>query len=231
MFIPIHDHNPLEQIRYQYMTVSIIAVTVVIFVVFQSGIVFDAQQASAISLGLIPAVLNDYVELPTEFAFLPEKATLFTYAFVHGDWMHLFGNMLFVWVFGDNVEDAVGHWKFLAFYLLSAAGGAVAHMLIAPASEVPLIGASGAVSGIVAAYLMLHPKVRIWVLVLGGIPLPISAMWVLGFWIAVQVINVLAADPGSEIAWWAHIGGLVTGAALIMVMRRPGVVLFDKTPG
>ncbi|MEZ5840400.1 MAG: rhomboid family intramembrane serine protease [Hyphomicrobiales bacterium] len=228
MFIPIHDGNPLRFVRFPIVTVTIIIVTSLIFVLFQSGIVINGMNASVLAFGVVPAVVNDIATLPDGLGFVPESATLFTYAFLHGDWMHLIGNMLFVWVFGDNVEDALGHLKFLVFYLLCAAGAAVTHILVMPASQAPLVGASGAAAGIIAAYLMLHPNVKVWILAMGRIPLRISAAWVLGAWIVFQVFNILIAGPDEEVAWWAHIGGLATGAALILVMRRRGVPLFDR---
>ncbi len=227
MFIPLHDHNALNRIRLPFVNWAIIAVTVLIYAVFQSGIVIDGNKTAAFGFGMIPAVVNDIRELPAGYELIPEWASYFTYAFVHGSWMHLAGNMLFVWVFGDNVEDAVGHVKYLIFYLLCAGGGGFAHALVDANSQAPLVGASGAVAGIVAAYLMLHPHVRVWVLVLMRFPLPLKAMWVLGAWAIWQVVQVvIAADDG--VAWWAHIGGLLTGAVLILIMRRRGVPLFDQ---
>ncbi|MEO1718790.1 MAG: rhomboid family intramembrane serine protease [Pseudomonadota bacterium] len=147
--------------------------------------------------------------------------------FFHGDLGHLLGNMLFLWVFGDNVEDAVGHIKFLLFYLLCGVAAAVTHTIITGDSPRPLIGASGAVAGVIAAYLMLHPRITVWVLAFKFIPLQINAALALGLWIALQVAMVLVPQVGP-VAWWAHIGGLVAGAVLILVMRRPGVPLFDR---
>jgi hypothetical protein len=132
----------------------------------------DFVNAAVLGLGFIPSVVNDIAELPPSLVLVPEDATYVTYSFLHGGLLHLGSNMLFLWVFGDNVEDAMGHIRFLIFYFACAAAGAFAHALLLPASENPLIGASGAVAGVVAAYLMLHPKVRVWVLVLGRIPLP-----------------------------------------------------------
>ena len=138
-----------------------------------------AVSASATSL---PCVF-DVAELPPKFVVVPEDLTYLTYAFLHADIFHLGGNMLFLWVFGDNVEDALGHFRFLLFYLLCAVGGALFHGIMAPQSEMPLIGASGAVAGIVAAYLILHPRVKIWVLAFGRIPLRIPAWISLAPWI------------------------------------------------
>jgi membrane associated rhomboid family serine protease len=158
---------------------------------------------------------------------VPEGYTLLTYMFLHGDILHLLSNMLFLWVFGDNVEDAMGHLKFIVFYLACGVAGGLAHSLALPTSKLPLIGASGAVAGVIGAYLILHPRVMVWVLAFRFIPLRISAAWVLGVWVATQLFMVLLGQP-DQVAWWAHIGGMVTGAILILFMRRPGVPLFDR---
>lgn len=227
MFIPLHDQNPLRHVLRPYVTWGLILANVLAFVVLQGAGLGEAVEAGAFSFGLIPSVLFDIRDLSPELIAVPEQATLVTYSFLHADIWHLGGNMLFLWVFGDNVEDALGHVKFLLFYLLSAAAGGLAYALLSPNSDMPLIGASGAVSGIVAAYVMLHPRVRVWVLVLGRIPLPIPALWALGAWIGLQFFN-LVTDGDSQVAWSAHVGGIVAGAALVMALRRRGVPLFDK---
>jgi membrane associated rhomboid family serine protease len=140
--------------------------------------------------------------------------------------------MLYLWVFGDNVEDAMGHFKYLLFYLACGIFGGLMHAWMDPASQIPLIGASGAVAGVIAAYLVLHPRVRVWVLALKAIPLRISAFFALGIWIAIQIVMVIVARMNPEAmgptAWWAHIGGLIAGAVLVVFLRRPGVPLFDR---
>jgi len=198
MFIPLHDANTLKYVKRQYVTLILIAVNVLIFLITATPQISDVQQANAIffSYGFVPAVINDIAALPAEYVVLPEVASYLTYAFLHANFMHIAGNMLFLWVFGDNVEDAMGHWKFLVFYLLCAA-------------------------------LLLHPRVKIWILALGRIPLRLSALWVLGAWIAYQVFSFLAfAD--SEVSWAAHLGGVLAGIALIPIMKSPNVPLFDK---
>jgi membrane associated rhomboid family serine protease len=135
--------------------------------------------------------------------------------------------MLFLWVFGDNVEDALGHGRYLLFYLICGVVAGLTHVFMLPTSKLPLIGASGAVAGVIGAYLVLHPRVRVWVLAFRFIPLKISAAWVLGVWVATQVAMVLLKQS-DQVAWWAHIGGVATGALLILFMRRPGVPLFDR---
>jgi membrane associated rhomboid family serine protease len=137
--------------------------------------------------------------------------------------------MVFLWVFADNVEDATGHARFLVFYGLTAIGGGIAYVLSAPSSTSPLIGASGAIAGIIAAYFMLTPYAKVWILVLGPIPVRLRALWVLGFWIAFQVYSALAGTGDSQIAWWTHVGGLATGAVLILFLRRRDVALFAKS--
>jgi membrane associated rhomboid family serine protease len=227
MFIPLYDYNVLRTIKTPVVTRSLIAITVVFFIVFESGLVIDAQMASVGAFGVIPAEFYLGAGLRSELAVIPESLTFITYMFLHGGWMHLIGNMLFLWVFGDNVEDAMGHGRFLLFYLLCGAAGGFAHAFAAPTSEAPLIGASAAVAGTLAAYLILHPRVKLWVLFLGRIPLKLSAMWVIGAWIAFQFFNLFVALD-QETSYWAHIGGLAAGAALIPFMRRPDVPLFDR---
>ncbi|SDB05975.1 rhomboid family intramembrane serine protease [Bauldia litoralis] len=181
-----------------------------------------------LSFGLIPGVFNDYFVLPDDLVVVSDQMTLLTYAFLHGSLWHLVGNMVFLWVFADNVEDAFGHVRFIIFYVLCAIGAGYAYVLTDPTSQAPVIGASGAVAGIVAAYLMLHPRQKVWVLVLARVPLRLSAFWVLGFWVLFQVYAILVAQPGDEVAWWSHIGGLITGAILVVFLRRRGVPLFDR---
>lgn len=224
MFIPLHDDNPLEHLPRPYVNYALIGVTVVCF--FLTG-GFDATaiNVAAVGFGFIPSVSNGLEAVSPQY--VPGPATYVTYAFLHGDWLHLLGNMAFLWVFGDNIEDALGHVRYFVFYLVCAVAAAFAHALFNPASTAPLIGASGAVAGVVGAYLVLHPRVKLWILLLGRIPLRLSAVWVLGGWIVFQAFNILTAAEGDEIAWWAHIGGLIAGAGLIVIFRRPGVTLFD----
>ncbi|HXK53289.1 MAG TPA: rhomboid family intramembrane serine protease [Hyphomicrobiales bacterium] len=226
MFVPLHDDNPLKKIQAQFVTIALIVANVVIFAGVQSGIFANGEE-TALSFGVIPAVLFDFEELAPEFAVIPEGLTLLTYNFVHGSWLHLIGNMLFLWVFGDNVEDATGHFRFLLFYLGCGIFAGLAHSATLPASDLPLVGASGAVAGVIGAYLMLHPKVRLWVLIMWRIPIRVPALWALGFWAAMQLFNALGS-AGDNVAWWAHVGGLAAGAGLIVFLRRPGVPLFDR---
>jgi membrane associated rhomboid family serine protease len=226
MFIPLHDRNALKHIRKQYVTLGLILANVVTHVL--ATLAPDAlYEIGVYGMGFIPAVAFNIAELDPRLVLVPEGATYVTYSFLHGSWLHLGSNMLFLWVFGDNVEDAMGHFKFLFFYLACAAAGAFVHALVVPASQAPLIGASGAVSGVVAAYLMLHPKVRVWVLVFMRFPLPLPAFIPLLFWVGQQFV-MLVIDRDSNVSWGAHVGGILAGAILVLFLRRPGVPLFDR---
>jgi rhomboid family protein len=232
VFIPISDENPLRAIRLQWVTLGLIAINVLVFLleVFGEG---SGTEAAIVGLAVVPSELFQVPALgspsvPTGLPVpVPEWVTLITYQFLHGSILHLLSNMLFLWVFGDNVEDAMGHLKFLVFYLLCGVAGGLAHAAFLPSSGQPLIGASGAVSGVIAAYLMLHPRVRVWVLAFRFLPLRVPAAWVLGFWVITQLVMAVVA-PADGVAWWAHIGGMAAGAVLVLFMRRPGVMLFDR---
>ncbi len=230
MFVPVYDANPLRSIKFQYVTFALVAINVAIFAVQTTGM--PAQMVA--SFGVVPLDLfggraaGTAIALPLELAGLPTWATLISYMFFHGDIWHIGTNMLFLWVFGDNVEDAMGHGKFLFFYLACGVFAGVAHAAMQPGSAVPLIGASGAVAGVIAAYVLLYPRVMVWVLAFRIIPLHITAAFALGAWIVTQFVMVILpqSGPPMPIAWWAHVGGLTAGAALILILRRPGVRLF-----
>jgi len=228
VFVPLQDDNPLKRIKYPYVNISLIVANVVVFLLSLAG----STDHVVASFAVIPGELFGFSAggFPQSVQ-IPERLTLLTYMFFHGDIIHIGGNMLFLWVFGDNVEDAMGHVRYLVFYLLCGLLAGLAHAVIAPGSEVPLIGASGAVAGVISAYLMLHPRVRVWVLVFKVFPMQISAAIVLGLWIVTQIVMVLmpqsAQEPGA-VAWWAHIGGLIAGAVLVPFFKRRDVPLFDR---
>ena len=226
MFIPLHDANSLKHIRLQYVTIGMIVANVLVFLITAVG-GEDTIQAAVLGLGYIPSVVFDIAELPPEYVLIPEPATYVSYAFLHADFWHIGGNMLFLWIFGDNVEDALGHLRFFFFYLICAAAGALLHGLMAPDSQAPLIGASGAVAGIVAAYLLLHPRVKVWILAFGRIPLRIPAWIALAAWIAFQIVMFLAAGD-DQVSWAAHVGGIIAGGLLVLLLRRRGVPLLDR---
>ncbi len=229
MFVPLHDTNPLEHVARPYATWGLMAFNVFVFAVLQGAGTGAVNEAGLLSYGTIPAVVTGSAVLPEGYERLPPAFTLLTYMFLHAGWMHLIGNMAFLWVFGDNVEDALGHARFLVFYLLCGVAAGTAHILVEPGSQLPLVGASGAVSGVIAAYLVLHPNIRLWALVFMKIPLRVPASWVISLWLALQIYQILTAGEEGT-AWWAHVGGFCTGAALVVVMRRRGVALFDRDP-
>ncbi|MBB2795775.1 UNVERIFIED_ORG: membrane associated rhomboid family serine protease [Rhizobium pisi] len=226
MFIPFHDANTLKHIKVQWVTLALIALNVAVWL-FTSLESEQAAQATTVGLGYIPAIAFGQARLAEGLDIVPEPMTYLTYAFVHSGFWHLASNMVFLWVFGDNVEDAMGHMRFLLFYLLCAAAGALCHGLLTTSPEAPLVGASGAISGVVAAYVMLHPRVRVWVLVFFRVPLPLPAFVPLLLWIGQQFFMLAIARDG-DVSWGAHVGGILAGAVLILVLRRRGVPLFDR---
>jgi len=220
--IPIYDNDPLEKSHRAYVTFVLIALNIAIFVVQDAASDYTSTLL-LVNFALFPVALSG--EAVTG-GFMPPSFSLLTYMFLHGGWMHVLLNMLFLWVFADNIEDALGRGRFLAFYLLCGMAGGAAHALAAPQSNVPLVGASGAIAGVIAAYLMIRPCAKITVLIFGFIPVKLASYWVLGIWILTQVWHVFSLEK-SDTAWWAHVGGLVAGAALITVMRPAGVRLFE----
>lgn len=228
VFLPLKDDNPLKVISFQYSTVLLIVINVIIFV-WQSTLPESEMVRVAMSGGVVPVTLIGGAKLPAGFDQLPPEATLITYMFLHGDWWHLIGNMLFLWVFGDNVEDAMGPISFLIFYLLSGVAAGFAHVYMNLNSEVPLIGASGAIAGIVAAYLMLYPRVKMWSLAFMRIPLKLPAWIVIAAWLGTQIFFI-ATQMEDGTAWWAHIGGFLAGLLLVVVFKRPGQPLFGGAP-
>ncbi|MCV3207615.1 rhomboid family intramembrane serine protease [Mesorhizobium sp. YC-39] len=223
MFIPLYDTNKLRHIRLQYVTIGLIALNTLIYLAtVLAGENF--ANAAVLGLGFIPSVVHDKVELAPQFVVIPESLSYVTYSFLHADIFHLGGNMLFLWVFGDNVEDALGHIRYLIFYLLCAIGGAFFQGLVAWDSQVPLIGASGAIAGVVAAYLILYPRVKVWVLAFARIPLRIPAFIPLILWIIFQIV-MFAAGGEDQVSWACHVGGIIAGAVLVLILRRRGVPL------
>ena len=224
-FLPLHDDQPRVLIQYPWVTWGLIAVCSLVFL-HQASLTPVEGARLIFGLGMIPATVTGEGQLEPELVLVPPWATLVTATFLHGGWMHLIANMLYLWVFGDNVEDAMGHWRFLAFYLLCGVIAGLAHIAADPGSAIPTLGASGAISGVLGAALILHPKSRVLVPVL-VIPLYLPAWALLIFWIGFQVWSAATAGPvGGGIAWWEHIGGFVAGALLVVPFRHRAVPLF-----
>jgi len=225
MVFPLYDKNPFAFKTPPYVTWGLIAINIAVFIwILSIDPDVNSKTAVLLSLAFTPSGVGHHILVPTRL--LPWEFTLVSYAFLHGSIWHLIGNMAFLWVFGDDVEEAVGHLRFVIFYLVTAAAGAFGHWASNPASDIPLIGASGAVAGIVGAYLLLHPCRKIWVLAFARIPIHLAAEWVIGAWFVLQFFNIFVGAD-QEVAWWTHIAGFVTGALLVVFLRQPGVKLFD----
>jgi len=229
--IPLHDDNPTE--LFPFVTIAIIAICALVFL-WQISLDPQVQQLIVVTFGAIPATLVGGKHLPPELAAIPPTATVLTSMFLHGGWMHMLGNMLYLWIFGNNVEDAMGHVRFVFFYLICGIAAALAQALPNPASTTPMIGASGAIAGVLGAYLVLHPRARvlvvipIWVIIH---TMRLPAVIVLGFWFVLQVVSsVLSSSEGGGVAWGAHVGGFVAGVVLIPLFKRRGVKLFSQAP-
>jgi membrane associated rhomboid family serine protease len=220
--IPIYDNDPLERSHRAYVTFALIAINIAIFA-FQDATSDKVATQILLNFALFPVAVSG--EAVTG-GFFPPSLTIVTYMFLHGGWLHVLLNMLFLFVFGDNIEDAIGRGRYLAFYLVCGMAGGAAHVIAAPQSNIPLVGASGAIAGVIAAYMMLRPCAKITVLIFGFIPIRLASYWVLGFWAVTQVWHVFSLEK-SDTAWWAHVGGLAAGAILIMVIRPAGVRLFE----
>jgi membrane associated rhomboid family serine protease len=221
MVIPIYDHSPFKWPTPPYVMWSLIAINFAIFF-FQASSEPDTVAAIDHFAGLVPAALGGGAQFASP---VPAPLTFVSYMFLHGSFMHVFGNMIFLFVFGDDIEEAIGHLRFLVFYLACGIGGGITYVLSNPSSNIDLIGASGAVAGVISAYGMFRPCAKVTVL-LGIIPLRLRAYWVIGLWVVMQVFD-LATDVQNGVAYWCHIGGLATGAILFFFMRPPGIRLFD----
>jgi membrane associated rhomboid family serine protease len=225
MVMPLWDHNPFKWPTPPYVMWALIVINFAVFFIEALGWPDQMDQLDRMA-GLVPAALTGNGAAGP----LPPLVTLFTSMFVHGNFMHVFGNMIFLFVFGDDIEEALGHWRFLGFYLACGIGAGLVFVLSDPSSTVGLIGASGAVSGVIAAYLLFRPCAPVTCL-LGLIPLRLKAYWIIGLWAVWQFIDA-ASRTDDGVAYWAHVGGLLTGAILFVVMRPAGIALFECTqPG
>ncbi|MDH3309948.1 MAG: rhomboid family intramembrane serine protease [Gammaproteobacteria bacterium] len=225
--IPLHDDNPTT-IK-PFLTIAFIVSCSVIFL-WQLSLGTRGFEMAVYRLGVIPAALLGDKTLPPELAMVPPTLTVFTSMFMHGGWMHLIGNMLYLWIFGNNIEDAMGHVRFVVFYLLCGIAAVFAQALPNMESTIPMIGASGAISGVLGAYLLLFPRAHVLVLVPLGFftrTMYLPAMVVLGFWFLLQLINSALADPGQGgVAFGAHIGGFIAGMVLLPLFKYRHVRLF-----
>jgi membrane associated rhomboid family serine protease len=213
--IPLKDDNPTS--NKPIVTYFLIGLCVLIFLLQISSQSYKTGQLFY-SYGLIPSVLMGNNQLPLDLYAVPAYLTIFTSMFMHGGFMHLIGNMLYMWIFADNIEDNLGPRKFLIFYLLAGIGAAMTQVFMDVQSQVPMVGASGAIGGVLGAYLINHPNSKVLVLIPFGFfsqLIKIKALYVLGFWFVLQFIS-----SGGGVAYAAHVGGFISGIILILFFNK-----------
>jgi len=230
---PYRDENQTQ--RRSYVTLAFIALNALAWLTVQGAGAALPLVRSVCELGLIPGELTGALPPGTAFPLAPgvecvtdpgsQASHLLTSMFLHGSWMHLLGNMWFLWIFGDNVEDSMTRLRFVAFYLLCGLAAAFAQIVTSPDSGVPMVGASGAISGVMGAYLVLYPRVRVYAIVPLGFFLTSVARpaWVmLLYWVALQLLSGVASigQTGGGVAFWAHVGGFVAGVVLVKLLAR-----------
>lgn len=234
--IPYRDENETQ--RPAIVTGTLIGLNIFSWLFIQGAGTDFPLAKSVCELGLIPAELTASVPVGTPFPMGPglvcttdpgrQLSHLLTHMFLHGSWMHLIGNMWFLWLFGNNVEDSMGRLRFIAFYFLTGLAAAFGQIITAPDSVIPMVGASGAISGVMGGYLILYPRVRVYALVpvfvfLTSVALP--AWMMLGYWFLIQLVSGLLADSNvGGVAFWAHVGGFVAGVALVKFFAREDYV-------
>jgi membrane associated rhomboid family serine protease len=239
---PYRDENQTQ--RRSVVTLAFIALNVLAWLTVQGAGAPMPLAASVCNLGLIPGELTGSLAPGTAFPLGdglvclvdpgPEASHLLTSMFLHGSWMHLLGNMWFLWLFGDNVEDSMTRPRFLAFYLLCGLAAAFAQVITDPASGIPMVGASGAISGVMGGYLVLYPRVRVFALLplgffLTSVALP--AWMMLLYWVGIQVLSGVASfgQTGGGVAFWAHVGGFAAGVVLVKLFARRDRVVAHRS--
>ncbi len=237
---PIRDENPT--LRTPVVTIAIIMINAVAWLVLQRAGTEPGLSASVCMLGVIPGEITGTAAhrgieiapgLVCALDATPSWHTLVTSMFMHGSWMHIIGNMWFLWIFGNNVEDSMGRGRFVAFYLLCGLAAAGAQIAIDPSSPVPMVGASGAIGGVMGAYVVLYPRVPVHLLVVLGFFITtfrVPAFLMLGYWFVLQLLGGLPqlGASGTGVAFWAHVGGFIAGCALIFLFKNPELVARHK---
>lgn len=220
MLLVLADNNPVRHIARPYVNYLLIGLCVAVFLLDPPFSVYGMTPAH------LHLALADPAAMPPGQAGLP----LVSYIFLHADLLHLAGNMLVLWVFGNNIEDSMGHGRYPVFFLACGVAGGLAEAAFSAHPAVPVIGASGAAAGVMGAYLLLHPRARVLVLVAFRLPILVPASLFVGLSVAVDLLMALvpdAQDEGVLVAWWAHLGGFGAGVILILLMRKPDVPLFQ----
>lgn len=225
--LPIRDHNPSEKVP--FVTYALIVINVMVFLWGEVTLQTNMD---------LSRFYYDYAMIPAGLRTGETSAsTLLTHMFLHGGWMHLLGNMLFLWIYGDNMEEELGHVGFLIFYLVCGLAAAILQFLPDPNSAVPMVGASGAIAGVMGGYLLLFPKAKVDILIFFIVfirILPIPAWIVLGLWFGLQFFNGVTVDSSQGgVAYWAHVGGFIAGFALTLPiwLRRGAARYWDRTEG
>jgi len=223
--VPLYDDNPTA--RTPVITFYLIGLCAGAFL-WELG---HNGRAILYSYGMIPAELFGLWHPPRAYQVVPPWTTVLTSMFLHGGWFHLIGNMLFLWIFGNNIEDVLGRGRYLCFYLCCGVVAALAQAFSIPSSHVPMVGASGAIAGVLGAYLLLYPNANVrcfvWIVIFFRI-VNVPAWILLGLWFVMQLVSGLASSPGTPgIAFWAHVGGFVSGLVLITLWRPSGVALLQ----
>ncbi|MDY7030386.1 MAG: rhomboid family intramembrane serine protease [Thermodesulfobacteriota bacterium] len=220
--IPLQDENPSSTIPFVNFIFILANISIFMYQkIFTPGRIDHLYY----QLGCIPYEFTHFVDINPP-SLVPVPFTIFTAMFMHGGWIHLFSNMLFLWIFGDNVEDILGHVRYLFFYMISGIFASLFHIFTNVNSQIPSVGASGAIAGVMGAYIFLFPKARIKTLLILGILIQIvriPAVIILGYWIFIQFLSGFAefgSQRGGGIAWFAHIGGFVVGFFLIIIMKK-----------
>ena len=218
-FFPISDENPVKQKPFCSWLILILCVLIFLY---QQNLNYHEEQSTILSFGMIPSVIFNLKQLPNELIIIPSYLTIVSSMFLHGGWMHLIGNMAYLYIFGDNIEDTLGKTKFIIFYILCGTFAALTQAFVDITSEIPMIGASGAISGILGAYIILYPKKKIrvffWFLIFIR-TFNIPAMFVIGGWIFIQFFS-FNNNAQDNVAYAAHIGGFIAGLILINLFNK-----------
>jgi membrane associated rhomboid family serine protease len=227
VFLPFRDDNPVHETP--VVSWALIGICIAVFL-YQSGLAPQAMRDFVLTYGFIPASFFEGAARPVQAEIAP-SASLFTSMFLHGDFMHLAGNMLYLWIFADNIEAAMGKLRFIMFYVLCGLIAALAHGMLTPGSAIPMIGASGAISGVLGAYLLMYPKANVrvfmWLWIFIRV-ISVPAGIVLGLWFLMQFLGAANAGDGPGVAFAAHIGGFVAGMVLVKPFLRRGETLFHE---
>lgn len=241
MPVPIADENPTRDGHKSPITIILIVLNLLVYFFYQidyseffSGETYGEPDFDGLmGFGLIPVVFWGDRPLIADLIIIPSEYTILTYMFMHSSLMHIISNLLILWIFGDNIEQALGRYTYLAFYIIGGIVAGLLHAYMMPYSAIPMIGASGAVAAVGAAYLLLHPTAKLWILVFFIVPVKLPAWVAIVAWIAFQ-IYALTDPEGGEVAWWAHIGGFGFGILFILLFKRQLISstyanLFKKT--